>query len=312
MENNQEAILVEKVDSKVNIVISASSLDLFLLCKARFNYRTNLKKVLPLVQKSRSLDLGSLAHIGYETYFKSLAIGMHYQDRMQASLMKIREIASDPETSNILAEENGNEAFTHLLNTFEQNCDYWRHEDEHLEILAVETPFDYILFEDDYVRLIVSGKIDLLVNVPPLGRNSGYSNLPFDHKTYSRDFPLYRLSNQFINYAAVCNSNFLIVNRVGLQKSLKPEEKFKRVPLSYDPLIIQEWKDNTIKTILDEYLNCVREDSWPMNFTSCYKFNRLCEYYEVCDSSGKEAKIWKLESNYVDAPKWDKYQQEGD
>lgn len=287
---------------KANLVLDATKIDLFQLCEARFDFRVNQNKVLPLVQKSRSLDLGSLAHEGLEVYFNMLKEGKHYNDRMQAAVLKIHEKAANPDNSNLEAEEVGP-----LAKAVEESCDYWRAEDETLSVLAVESPFDYILYEDDYVRIIISGKIDLLVDVPQIGQNSGYKNLPFDHKTFSRSFPVMRLSNQFINYANVCGSNFLIVNKIGLQKTLKPNEKYLRVPLSYDPDIIQQWKDNVITMVLKNYLTCVSENKWSMNFTSCFKFNRLCEYYDICDSSGEDAKKWKLESNYVEGRAWDKY-----
>lgn len=297
-------IQVENIAGKVNIVLSASSIDLFQLCKARFNYRTNLKRVLPIIQKSKSLDLGTLAHVGLEHYYKDMQKGIHYSDRMQHALMKVREAASDPELSNAESED-----IDLILRTVEQSCDYWRAEDEQMEILEVEAPFDYILFEDETIRIIISGKIDLLVNIVGVGRSASYTNLPFDHKTSKREFPIYRLSNQFINYCAATGSNYLIVNKLGLQKTLKPEEKYKRVPLSYDPLIIQQWKDNIVRMVLSEYLECVASGSWSMNFTSCYKFNRLCEYYEVCDSSGEDAKAFKLEANYVEAKPYNKYKE---
>lgn len=285
---------------KANIIIDASQLDLFELCEARFNYRYNLHKTLPLIQKSRSLGLGSLAHEGFEVYYKSLAAGTHFNESVEAATLSMRVKAADANESNSTVDES-----EVLIRVVQENLDYWRHEDESFEILSVESPFAYVLFEDDHVRIIISGKIDLLVNKPAIGGSSGYSSLPIDHKTYSRDSIVGRLSNQFINYASAVGSSYLIVNRVGLQKSLKAEEKFKRLPLSYDPLIIQQWKDNTITIILEKYVNCVASKTWPMNFTSCLKFNRLCEYHDVCDSSGQDAKDFKLENNYVDTEPWD-------
>lgn len=305
MTAQNEAITIEASQGgKANIVISATNIDLFQLCEARFNYRVNLKKVLPIIQKSKSLDLGGLAHQGLEVYYNMLKEEKHYNDRVHAALMKMRESSSNVETSNSDETE-----VAYLLSVIEQNLDYWRSEDEQLRILSVEAPFDYILYEDDSVRIIISGKIDLLVDILGLGRNSGYENIPFDHKTYSRDFPTYRLSNQFSNYCVATGSNYLIVNKIGLQKTLKAEEKFKRIPLSYDPIILQEWKDNIIKMILGRYLHCVAENEWVMNFTSCFKFNRLCEYHAVCDSSGEDAKNFKLEANYINSKPWNKYKE---
>ena len=287
--------------SKANIVLDASKIDLFETCPARYNFRHNLNKTLPIAQKAKSLDFGSLAHVGLEVYFNLLKEGINYSERCEAAKMKIREVSSDPNISNSEPEE-----VDIILNSVEQSCDYWRAEDENsLEILAVEQAFAYVLYEDEHVRIIISGKIDLLVNKRGIGREASYDNLPIDHKTFSRESMTLRKSNQFINYAAACGSNYLVINKIGLQKTLKAEDKFKRLPLSYDPLYIQEWKDNLTKLILNEYLGCVASESWPEKPTSCNKFNRLCEYYDICDSSGKEAKLFKLESNYITVKPFD-------
>lgn len=286
--------------SKANIMLDMSKFDLFQLCEMRYFYRHILKRSPPLSQKASALDTGGVVHEGMEVYFKLLAEGVHYNDRMQAALMKVRQVGTDPELSNLDPDE-----LRIVIDAVEQSCDFWRHEDEHLEILAVEQPFAYVLYEDDFVRIISSGKIDLLVNKRQLGGSAAYSNLPIDHKTFKRDFPVHRLTNQFQNYAKACDSNFLVVNRIGLQKTLKPEEKFKRLPLSYDPLILEQWKNNVVRVVLGRYLACIAEGDWTMNLTSCDKFNRKCEYFELCDTSGEEAKAFKLEQNFVEAPEWD-------
>lgn len=286
---------------KANIILDASKIDLFETCPARYNFRHNLNKTLPLIHKAKALDLGSLAHGGLEVYYKMLAEQAHYNDRMQACLMKIRELSSNPEESNSEPEE-----VQTILNAIEQSCDYWRAEDENsLGILAVEQAFAYVLHEDDDVRIIISGKIDLLVNFKGIGRNASYERLPIDHKTYSRDSMVLRKSNQFINYCSSVDSNYIVINRIGLQKTLKAEDKFKRLPLSYDPIYIADWKANLTKMLLNEYLTCVAEGSWPEKPTSCNKFNRLCEYYSICDSSGQDAKDNKLENEYILNTPWD-------
>jgi hypothetical protein len=286
---------------KVNIILDASKIDLFETCPARYNFRHNLNKTLPLIHKAKALDLGSLAHGGLEVYFTALSRGEHYDDRMKATLMKIRELSSNPDESNAEPED-----VSVILNAVEQSCDYWRAEDENsLEILAVETPFAYELFSDDTVRIIISGKIDLLVNFKGIGRNASYERLPIDHKTFSRDSMLLRKSNQFINYCSAVESNYIVINRIGLQKTLKAEDKFKRIPLSYDPIYISDWKKNLTAMLLNEYLSCVATEIWPEKPTSCNKFNRLCEYYAICDSSGQDSKNNKIENEYITAEPWD-------
>ena len=182
---------------KVNIILDASKIDLFETCPARYNFRHNLNKTLPIIHKAKALDLGSLAHGGLEVYYKLLGSGVHYSDRMQATLMKIRELSSNPNESNSEPEE-----VAILLKAVEESCDYWRAEDENcLEILNVETPFAYILYEDDTIRIIISGKIDLHVNFKGIGRNSSYTGLPIDHKTYANGVSTFKISKQFSSSA---------------------------------------------------------------------------------------------------------------
>src|ERR1700688_1964067 len=158
---------------KANIVLDASKVDLFETCPKRYYFRHIMNRSLPLTHKPsgrNALDLGTLAHEGLGVYYTMLGEGIKYSERIEACLMKIREISSDPEQSNSSMED-----VSILLRAVEDNCDYWRAEDENcLEILSVETPFAYILFEDDFVCIIISGKIDLLVNYTGIGRNANY------------------------------------------------------------------------------------------------------------------------------------------
>ncbi len=298
------------ISPKANIILDASKIDLFETCPARYNFRYNHSRGLPRSQKPfdqrDALDLGSLGHEGLAVYYTLLGQQVSYTERMERCLMKIRELSSNPEESNSDLKD-----VNILLRAVEDSCDYWRAEDENcLEVLAVEQPFAYVLFEDDSVRIIISGKIDLLVNYKGIGRNASYESLPIDHKTYSRDGMVLRKSNQFINYCSAVGSNYLMVNRIGLQdpnvkKPIASEDKFHRLPMTYDPIYIADWKANLTKMLLNEYLSCVAGEAWPEKPTSCNKFNRLCEYYSICDSSGQDSKDNKLENEYVTIPVWD-------
>lgn len=274
--------------SKINIVLDSTMLDTFMSCECKFNYRFNMNKVT--VDKADPLERGSLLHLGYETYFNGIKRGKNFKERIDESLAVIR---SESALTNLESSK-----VDQLIVAFNESCTYYQSRDEQMEVLAVEQPFSYVLYEDEVIRIVMIGKIDLLVNEP------GYTNLPYDHKSYEREYPLDRKANQFCNYSYACGSNYLMVNKVGLQKTLSIPQKHKRVPLSYDPLFHEQWKQNVIDWSY-RYLECVQNGRWPLNITSCTKYNRPCEYTEVCDSSGLEAKIYKLEANFNIAPPWD-------
>jgi len=237
------------------------------------------------------LDRGTIVHIGCEVYYQALKNGMRYDEAVTAALSKIRE-------AGVTASELEPEMIERTLDVMEEYFDYWRVADQSFQIVDVEQPFIYLLYEDDEVRIHLAGKIDLIIS------DNKYTNLPYDHKSYDRKSEVHRMTDQFKNYCYAIKSDYLIVNRIGFQKTLAPHEKFERIPLSYDPLVFEQWKINVIKNIF-YYLTCVAENSWPMNETSCDKYNRKCEYFEPCDASGVEAKMYKLKANYIEIEPWD-------
>lgn len=274
--------------SKVNIALDATMLNELQLCPARFNYRFNMNKTTP--QKAAPLDRGTVLHAGMEKYYLALKAGKSFDESVADCMSAIRFEAAKSQLDFM--------AIDTIIDVVESNLDHWRVADQRFQIVDVEKSFAYELFADEQVRIIMIGKIDLIIS------DDRYTNLPVDHKSFDRTFPTNRLSNQFINYCAALDSNYLLINKIGFQKTLSPEEKFKRIPLSYDHLIIDQWKTNTIEWV-KYYLECVATNHWPMNFTSCDKYHRLCEFYDVCDSSGIEAKTFKLDSNFITAEPWD-------
>ena len=266
-----------------------SQFDLFRLCEERFNNRYNKNKSAPT--KAHQLDRGTLVHISCETYYEMIKNGSPYQDAVTAALSIIRQAA-------VISTDLEAEVIDRVIDVMEEYYDYWRAVDQNLQIVAVENPFLYLLHEDEEVKIHLAGKIDILTS------DNKYENKPMDHKSYDRSYEVHRMSNQFKNYCYATKSMFLDVNLIGFQKTLKPHEKFRRVPLSYDPYILEAWKQNVIK-VMYHYLNCVAEDSWPLNETSCDKYNRRCEYFNICDSSGAEAKFYKLNADFITVEPWD-------
>lgn len=275
----------------------ASMLDTFQSCFYKFNVRYNLNKVA--IGKPEALDRGDIFHYGKDPYYQALAQGKPWDEAMEAGLLGMRMRAA--EESELEPAE-----IDRLTKILEENCKFWRPWDLEIDIVAVEQPFSYVLFEDEVFRIIMTGKIDLMFS------NRQYTNCPMDTKSYSKDYPLKRFRNQFMNYAVATSSNYLFVDRVGLQglpgevkKPMEPSEKHKRQPLSFDKEIKEQWKADVVKWAM-LYYDCETNKDWPRNMTSCDKFNKDCEYLEdLCNTAGEVNKAFKLNTNFKDTTPWD-------
>lgn len=274
--------------SKLNLVLDVSMYDTFLMCPRKYQNRYQ-RNIHPL-EKAKPLDRGTLVHLACETYYEDLKAGIIYQDAVNHALSSVRTAGIDTELEV--------DEILQVIDVMEEYFDHWRVADQRFQIIEVEKSILYLLHESEEYKLYMSGKIDLIVS------DNQYTNLPWDHKSYDRSFPTTRMSNQFKNYVNALKSNFLVVNKIGFQKTLTAEKKFLRIPLSFDHIYLEQWKQNVIRNI-DHYITCLAENYWPMNETSCDKFNRKCEYFDVCDSSGEEAAEYKLMTMFKQGLPWD-------
>jgi PD-(D/E)XK nuclease superfamily len=276
-------------DSKLNIVLDMSQFDTFRACEAKYHKRYVRNKQTP--ERAVPLDRGTLVHLAEEIYWEGIKAGRPFEDNVVAALSAVRKmgvIETGLEIDDIVA----------VVDVMEENFHFWKTDDYKFEVVDVEKPFIYLFHESDDWRLYLTGKIDLIVS------DNRYLNLPYDHKSFERTYPTGRMANQFRNYCCAVGSQFLVVNKIGFQKTLPPEKKFLRIMLTYDQPYMDKWKLNMIASI-EHYLSCAADDYWPMNETSCNKFNKVCEYYEVCDASDVRDAEYKLMTMFVDGEPWD-------
>ena len=177
--------------------------------------------------------------------------------------------------------------------------------------LAVEEVGSKILFENESLKIIYSGKIDRLVQ-------QGNIIAPMDHKSSERRGDVSSMSNQFIGYCFLLNVNHIIIDKIGFQKTLKPAERFQRFILHIDQGRIDEWQANSVNTLLIHLMTSVGSESDAleyykmlrlkmmapmMNLTSCDKYSG-CIYRNVCESS-PEGRSWIKERDFIVREKWD-------
>ena len=123
-----------------------------------------------------------------------------------------------------------------------------------------------------------------------------------DHKRASRDYNYSMLRNQFMLYATALETDTVIVNKVGFQKSKKPAERFLRQSFVYHPEILEEWKRDTIYRA-KEMLVAQQTNYYKRNRTSCEKFNG-CFLQKYC-MTRPEAREFLVGTEYIVGESWD-------
>ena len=176
---------------------------------------------------------------------------------------------------------------------FREYCNYY--ERDQWNPLAVEEVGSKILYEDEFYKFIYNFKIDLVAE-------RGTIIAPFDHKTSRRRSEPSSLSNQFIGYCYGLGLNNIVINKIGFQKSLSPQQRFNRFILTIDDARIQEWIENTTQWCA-RILESQENNSWPMNLTSCDKYSG-CIYSSLCESD-PESRIYKIERDFKVEQPWD-------
>jgi hypothetical protein len=282
--------------SKQVLMIDSQLLNIFQECPAKFYYNFILN-VRPLF-KPEAFDKGDLLHHMLKFHYKQIKHNQLCQaNNLSADGVKIIPYNEITKTCIKKAEKHllkldldvglGQE----IIKVYEQYAEYYKNES--WQILEVEKPFAKVIFEDETLKIVYVGIIDLLTHVAIV-----------DHKSSSRRGQTSGLSNQFMGYAWAFNLHNVVINKVGLQKTLKPEEKFERPTKSYPAAIIEEWKNNTInvaKTMF-VYINNIPDMMNKRNYTSCDKYSG-CIFQEVCETT-PEAREFKISQKYQIGESW--------
>lgn len=215
------------------------------------------------------------------------------------------------DSGNYLASkmEIDSETAANVLYQFKEYCEYYKNDP--WSTLAVEEVGSRILFENSGLKIVYTGKIDRFVE-------QGSIRAPMDHKSSERRGDVSSMSNQFIGYCFLLNTNYIIIDKVGFQKTLAPKDRFQRFVLTIDDGRIAEWKLNSTLTILNhlaltvnddmealEYFRMYRNNKSQalMNLTSCDKYSG-CTYRNICESN-PEGREWTKERDYVVRESWD-------
>ena len=190
--------------------------------------------------------------------------------------------------------EIDSETSSSVIHQVKEYYDFYRHDP--WSTLVVEEVATKVIYEDDELQVLYSGKIDRVVE-------QGNVRAPMDHKSSERRQDPSSLSNQFIGYCWLLDCNYIIIDKIGFQKTLKPVERFQRYVLTIDEARIQEWLTNSIWWIKHYWEESLKKNNFPMNLTSCDKYGQ-CTYAPICESN-PEGRAWKKELSFIVGPQWD-------
>jgi len=274
--------------SKPVLIIDSQILNSFQSCQTKFYYDfvLNVKTLI----KPVAFDKGDLLHYMLKFHYKMI----RHNQRKAGKEIPYSEIVKTCITKAekyLVSLDLDSELGTEVIKTYYDYSEYYRNCS--WQILEVEKPFARVIHEDENIKIIYCGIIDLLTNVAIV-----------DHKSSSRRGTPSGLSNQFMGYAYSLDVHNVVINKVGFQKTLKNEEKFERHTKSYPTDNLNEWKENTIKVGLEIYkgLNDVLELQKNKNFTSCDKYSG-CIFQRICESS-PEAREFVIQKDYRIGDSW--------
>lgn len=273
-----------------NVVIDSQLLNSIQSCafKTDLHFNKNLRPTF----KAGYFETGDLLHVIFKVFYtlRMKRPDLSYGRCIDLAIRVGREHAATNLATDV---EDCEEVVFHC-------SEYFKHyEGEFWRPLYVEKPFATTIYEseEDNLRVIYEGIVDL-------GVDSMAGEAVVDHKSASRnaDSTYIGLSNQFRGYAYCLKVNNVIVNKVGFQKTLKPKDRFVRIPISYDQTVLDEWASNTIWWA-QQLVFHIEQDTWPQNFTSCDKYAG-CIYRKLCHNEPGPSREWLMSTEYVVGEKW--------
>lgn len=307
---------------KKNIILDATILATIMACPRLADFRFNLS-LQAIGGKSNSLECGSIVHIFLEYFYRALINGVKrdaaVQLGMAAAETYIRgcpacsDFKPTPEQPKPICGHKANEfpgvkntpkdstdkpkrtGWQYVLDTCDQYQIHYRN--DHWVPLEVEVVKGEVLYEDDEIRILWKAKLDWVVD-------SNQGIFPVDHKTMSQRRDTNSMNNQFMGQCLIMKTRQVIINKIGFQTSLKPEEKFTRLPVGYTPARLIEWQSETLPYYAKLLLMYAETGHWPPNFTHCEGKYGNCAFYEHVCSGDPGMREENLKLHFYVGPEW--------
>ena len=291
-----------------NIIMDSQILTTLMMCPRLTDYRFN-QNLRRSDGKSNSLECGSIVHAILEHYNKARIKGESRLDAIEEGYRAGKEYLLPYSDSNkyildkthpgIINTPDESDKYKigwkYVFATMEQYFDYYKNDS--WTCLEAEVTKGEMIYSDDDLRIIWKAKFDELDDTPA-------GILPMDTKTMKQRRESLSLNNQFIGQCILAKSRNMVVNKIGFQTSLKPNEKFDRVIISYSADRLAEWQNEIVPHYARMLAAYNEAENFPPNFTSCETKYGFCDFKEVCESD-RNMRSEDIKRLFVVGKEWD-------
>lgn len=325
-EEGQEKMVDIIPTPKTNIVLDATTLSSMMSCARYYDIRFN-HRLVSMKGKSNSLELGLLIHKVLEVYYKHKIKGFPQSVAVAQGLTagqlsvtgcaycadgtnpapsckhepgEYPGLTNTPEYSGKVETAWGDKQVTgwrFALETCEKYFEFYESKDSFIP-LNVEYVDGEVLYENEEIRVLWKAKFDLIIDTNQIGIIS------MDHKTFKQRRDKTSLSNQFMGQCCILKSRNVLVNKIGLQSSLKIEDRLSREMISYSADRLQEWQNEILPYYAYRYIEYQESQYYPPDFTHCDTMFGPCPYKRVCESN-RNMREEMLRQDFQIGPIWD-------
>lgn len=274
---------------KTNIIMDSQILSSLMSCGRMTNWTFN-EDLQSKGGKSISLEMGSIVHCYLENKYNKQIQGMKKAEAIAYGMTAAMEYSKSDEVTNSTKEDIGLALGTCIDYENYYKNDVWTP-------LEAETVKGVQVYEDDKIRVMWKAKYDLIVD-------TGQLVLPCDHKTMKQRRDTLDLNNQFMGQCVIMGTRRMIVNKIGFQKSLPPEQKFTRVIMNYTEDRLKEWSTEIVPYWAYKLVEYTNSGYWPPNFTHCENKYGFCRFKVVCELN-RNMREETLKLEFVKGKKWD-------